>query len=95
MSADENESRGLYSAAVEELAAIAAAVACNCESCFKHHFREALSCGASRSDVAMAVATARKIKEQMAEQILKTAGEQLAASRDDGPRPGSCCCAGR
>jgi hypothetical protein len=49
--------------------------------------------GVSRADVAMAVATARKVKEHIAEQVLKTAGEQLAAACDPGPLPGACCCA--
>jgi len=94
MPANENEPSSLYSAAVEELVAIGAAIACNCEPCFKYHFREALSHGVPRGDVAMAVATARKVKEHIAEQVLKTVGEQLAAARDVGPQPGSCCCAG-
>jgi AhpD family alkylhydroperoxidase len=94
MSAPDAEISNLYSAAVEELVAIGAAIACNCEPCFRHHFRAALNCGVSRGDVALAVATARKVKEHIAEQVLKTAGEQLAAARDLGPQPGSCCCAG-
>jgi len=92
MSDTEKESSSLYSTAVDELVAIGAAIACNCEPCFKYHFREALNHGVSRGDVALAVATARKVKEHIAEQVLKTAGEQLAAARDIGPQPGSCCC---
>ena len=92
MSIPDTETSSLYSAAVEELVAIGAAIACNCDPCFKHHFHEALNCGVSRGDVALAVATARKVKEHIAEQVLKTAGEQLAAAREVGPRPGSCCC---
>jgi AhpD family alkylhydroperoxidase len=87
------ESSSLYSAAVEELVAIGAAIACNCEPCFKYHFREALENGVSRGDVALAVATARKVKEHIAEQMQKMAGGQLAAAREAGPQPGSCCCA--
>ncbi|MEN6458250.1 MAG: carboxymuconolactone decarboxylase family protein [Thermoguttaceae bacterium] len=88
------ESASLYSAAVEELVAIGAAIASNCEPCFKQHFREAINLGVSRGDVAQAVVTARKVKEQIAEQMLKTVGEQLAAARDVGPRPGTCCGSG-
>ena len=88
----EKESSSLYSPVVDELVAIGAAIACNCEPCFKYHFREALSHGVSRGDVSLAVATARKVKEHIAEQVLKTAGEQLAAAGDVGPRPDSCCC---
>jgi AhpD family alkylhydroperoxidase len=93
MSVPDPETSTLYSSAVEELVAIGAAIACNCEPCFKYHFREALSHGVSRSDVALAVATGRKVKEHIADQVLKTAGEQLAAARDVGPQPGSCGCA--
>jgi AhpD family alkylhydroperoxidase len=89
----EKEASDLYSPAVDELVAIGAAIACNCEPCFKYHFREALDHGVSRGDVALAVATARKVKEHIAEQVLKAAGQQLAAARDVGPQPGSCCCA--
>jgi AhpD family alkylhydroperoxidase len=93
MATTEKEASDLYSSAVDELVAIGAAIACNCEPCFKYHFREALKHGVSRGDVALAVATARKVKEHIAEQMLKTAGEQLAAARDAGPQPGSCSCA--
>ncbi len=82
----------LYSSAVEELVAIGAAIACNCDPCFKYHFRQAMNLGVARADVALAVATARKVKEHIAEQILKTAGEQLAAAGETGPQPGSCRC---
>jgi AhpD family alkylhydroperoxidase len=79
MSVPDSGTSSLYSAAVEELVAVGAAIACNCEPCFNRHFRAALGQGVSRADVALAVATA---------------GEQLAAARDLGPQPGSCCCAG-
>jgi len=72
-----SESSSLYSPAVEELVAIGAAIACNCEPCFKYHFREAMNLGVPRADVALTVATARKVKEHVAEQILKTVGQQL------------------
>lgn len=94
MSSNENESSSLYSPAVEELVAIGAAIACNCEPCFKYHLHEALEQGVSRADVALAVATGRKVKEHIAQQILKTVGEQLAAAQDIGPQPGACCCSG-
>lgn len=89
-----SETSSLYSAAVEELVAIGASIACNCDPCFKYHFREAMNLGVPRADVALAVATARKVKEHVAQQILKTAGEQLAAAGEAGPQPGTCCCSG-
>jgi AhpD family alkylhydroperoxidase len=93
MTAREKEPSSIYSPAVEELVAIGAAIACNCEPCFKYHFREAMGHGVPRGDVALAVATARKVKEHIAEQVLKTAGQQLASAGEVGPQPGSCCCA--
>lgn len=90
-----SEASSLYTAAVEELVAIGAAIACNCEPCFKHHFREAMNLGVPRGDVALAVATARQVKDQMAVQMQKTAGEQLAAAQEIGPPPGSCSCSGQ
>ena len=95
MPVSETDAASVYSAAVEELVAIGAAIACNCEPCFKHHFREAINQGVSRGDVALAVAMARKVKEHIAQQLLKTAGEQLAAAREAGPPPGACCCSNR
>jgi AhpD family alkylhydroperoxidase len=92
MTVTKEDSSEMYSAAIEELVAIGAAIACNCEPCFKYHFREALKQGVSRGDVALAVATARKVKEHIAEQMQKMAGEQLAAASETGPKPGSCCC---
>ncbi len=92
MSSPDAVSSPLYSPAVEELVAIGASIACNCEPCFKYHFRKALDHGVSRSDVALAVATARMVKETIAQQVLRTAGEQLAAAAEIGPPPGSCCC---
>jgi hypothetical protein len=89
---EDNVAASVYSAVVAELVALGAAIACNNEACFKEHFREALRQGVSRGDIAMAVATARTVKEQVAAQVLKVAGEQLAAARDLGPTPGSCCC---
>jgi AhpD family alkylhydroperoxidase len=94
MSKSDSEESTLYSAAVEAMVAVGASIACNCEPCFKYHFREALNQGVSRGDIAMAVATARKVKEHIAEQMLKTAGEQLAAARESGPKPGACRCSG-
>jgi AhpD family alkylhydroperoxidase len=88
------ESSSLYSPAIEELVALGASIACNCDPCFKYHFREAMNLGIPRADVALAVATARKVKEHVAQQNQKMAGEQLAAAGETGPQFGSCCCSG-
>ena len=70
----------LYSLAVEELVAIGAAIGANCESCLEYHFREARKAGVGRDDIALAVSTARKVKEAAAGKIVQLAGRQLAAA---------------
>jgi AhpD family alkylhydroperoxidase len=47
----------IYSAAVNELVAIGAAIAANCEPCLKYHYRAAQQLGVSKADMARAVET--------------------------------------
>jgi AhpD family alkylhydroperoxidase len=75
----------LYTHGVEELVAIAAAIGANCESCFNYHFEEARKAGVTRDDIALAVATARKVKQAAAQAILTLAGKHLAAEREIPP----------
>lgn len=82
----------LYSSAVEELVAIGAAIGAGCEPCFKYHFREARKAGVERDDIASAVATARKVKEAAAGEILKLAGRYLAAEREEQTLKTVPCC---
>ena len=84
----------LYTHAVEELVAIAAAIGANCEPCFKYHFQEARKAGVTRDDIALAVATARKVKEAAAQVILKLAGKHLAAEREVQLLKIAPCCPG-
>jgi len=84
----------LYTHRVEELVAIAAAVGANCETCFKYHFREARKAGVTRDDIAMAVATSRKVKEAAASEILKLAGKHLADERELQVLQIAPCCPG-
>ena len=46
--------------------ALGAAIGANCTTCFQYHFAEASKAGVSRDDIALAVATARKVKENAA-----------------------------
>ena len=84
----------LYTHAIEELVAIAAAIGANCEPCFKYHFQEARKAGVTRGDLALAVATARKVKEAAAQEILKLAGKHLAAEREVQLLKIAPCCPG-
>jgi AhpD family alkylhydroperoxidase len=81
-----------YSRAVEELVAIGAAIGANCESCFAYHFREARKAGVNRDDIALAVATARKVKEAAAGEIAKAAGRHLASAATEETLKVIPCC---
>jgi AhpD family alkylhydroperoxidase len=98
------EARGasLYTEAIAELVAIGAAIASNCEPCFRYHFDKARKLGVSLEDMARAVKTAQGVKETPARSILELAnrylqrGEQPVAalsilqSNDCAPEKGCC-----
>jgi AhpD family alkylhydroperoxidase len=63
----------IYSAAVNELVAIGAAIAANCEPCLKCHYREAQQLGVSKADMARAVEMGAKVKDSPHQAILKLA----------------------
>ncbi|MBI5496143.1 MAG: arsenite efflux transporter metallochaperone ArsD [Deltaproteobacteria bacterium] len=68
---------GLYTEAVEELVAIGAAVASNCEPCFKFHYDKARKLGVSNDDMFRAVMTAQSVKEAPAAAMLQLADRYL------------------
>lgn len=77
----------------EELVAIGAAVAANCEPCLKYHVRRGREAGMTDDQLRAAVAVARKVKEMPARLILELAdrllvpGEQVSAE----PAKAGCC----
>lgn len=90
----DGEAPRLYTAAVAELVAIGAAIASNCEPCFKYHFDQARKLGVSVEDMASAVETARAVKESPARSVLDLANRFL--QRDAAPKglpvlESSCC----
>jgi len=84
---------GLYSSAVEELVAIGASIAANCEPCFKHHYGQALKLGVSREDMARAVRTAQMVKSAPAKVMLELAGRYLQEEFAEAAQaaPAACC----
>ena len=82
----------IYSAAVNELVAIGAAIAANCEPCLKCHYREAQQLGVSKADMARAVEMGAKVKDSPHQAILKLAhrltGSTLAVRVT---QPDPCC----
>ena len=87
--------QAIYAPSVAELVAIGAAVAANCEACFKYHYDAARRLGVSRQDVAKAVAMARAVKEAPATAILALAarftGGEASAAEAGVPARGTCC----
>jgi AhpD family alkylhydroperoxidase len=95
------EETSLYSEAVGELVAIGAAIAANCEPCFKAHFDRARKLGVSPEDMARAVATAQTVKDVPAQSILRLAERFLKQRQNtielaiiqesDGSSKAGCC----
>ncbi len=102
------ESRpSIFTESVRELVAIGAAIASNCEPCFKHHYNEAHKLGVSKDDIRLAVEMAQAVKESPARSISELAEKYLggpaaktspccASSADDAPpaekKPGRRSC---
>ncbi len=93
----------IYTEAVAELVAIGAAIASNCEPCFKFHFDKARKLGVSREDMLRAVTTAQNVKDAPAKAMVDLAQRHLnrdavvtgAAASQERPAPkqksGGCC----
>ena len=83
--------KSIYSEAVQELVSIGAAIASNCEPCFRFHFDKARKLGVSKEDVARAVATAKMVKEAPARAVLELAEKYLGGKIEDEEGPKACC----
>lgn len=81
----------LYTEAVAELVAIGAAIAANCQPCFKHHFQQAKKLGVSREDMMLAVQTAQGVKETPAKAVLDLAHRILEGDPAALPIVRGCC----
>lgn len=83
--------QSLYTEAVAELVAIGAAIAANCDPCFKYHFQQARKLGISREDMMLAVKTAQSVKETPAKAMLQLAQRYLEGDPVGLPTVQSCC----
>jgi AhpD family alkylhydroperoxidase len=68
----------IFTEAVQELVSIGAAIAANCEPCFKFHYDKARKLGVTREDMQLAVQTAQRVKEAPAAAVLHLAERYLA-----------------
>jgi len=67
----------IFTEQVAELVAIGAAIASNCEPCFKFHFDQARKLGVADADMRRAVDLAQKVKETPARAVLDLASRYL------------------
>ena len=81
----------VYTDVVTELVAIGAAIAANCEPCFKYHFQQAKKLGVSREDMMRAVKTAQSVKETPAKAMLDLAHRYLEGEPAGLPVVKNCC----
>ena len=81
-----------YSGAVNELVAIGAAIAANCEPCLKHHYHQAQQLGVSKADVAHAVETGAKVKDSPHQAILRLADRLTGAGLSQPADTSDPCC---
>jgi AhpD family alkylhydroperoxidase len=82
-----------YSPGVNELVALGAAIAANCEPCLKYHYQKAQQFGVSKADMARAVETAAKVKDSPHQAILRLA-DRLTGSELRKPADASDPCCG-
>ena len=85
----------LFTDQVRELVAIGAAIACNCEECFKYHYDKARKLGVTKDDVLLAVQMAQMVKESPAKSISELAAKYLGNKESEvkqNTECGSGCC---
>ena len=86
---DENS---IFNPAVAELVAIGAAIAANCEPCFKYHYRQAQLLGVSKTDMASAVKTAAGVKDSPHQSILRLANRLTNSGLSTAEAAADPCC---
>jgi AhpD family alkylhydroperoxidase len=82
----------LFTSQVAELVAIGAAIAANCEPCFKYHYDQARKLGVSNLDMRYAVDLAQKVKDTPARAMLDIAERYLGPATSGSTAKASSCC---
>jgi AhpD family alkylhydroperoxidase len=81
-----------YSPAVNQLVAMGAAIAANCEPCLKYHYRQADQLGVSKADMARAVVMGAKVKDSPHQAILRLADNLTGSGLGQPAVPADPCC---
>jgi AhpD family alkylhydroperoxidase len=82
----------IFTEQVAELVAIGAAIASNCEPCFKYHYDQARKLGVSDLDMRYAVDLAQKVKDTPARAMLNLAERYLGPATSETKATASPCC---
>lgn len=88
-----SESPKVMSETVKELVAIGAAMAANCEPCFRNHFNKAIGLGLDRADIRAAVDVALAVKATPHRLVVQTAERYLAGQPEAESEGSGCGCA--
>ncbi|MBF0208484.1 MAG: carboxymuconolactone decarboxylase family protein [Oligoflexia bacterium] len=80
----------IFNDSIKVLVAIGAAIAANCEPCFKYHYNEARKLGISDKDIRNAVKTAKMVKEAPAKAILQLAEKIISKKSINSSTSCSC-----
>jgi AhpD family alkylhydroperoxidase len=84
----------IFTEQVAELVAIGAAIAANCEPCFKYHYDQAKKLGVGERDMRHAVDLAQKVKDTPARAMLKQAERYLGGATQESQARANACCVG-
>ncbi len=82
----------IFTEQVAELVALGAAIAANCEPCFKYHYDQARKLGVSGLDMRYAVDLAQKVKDTPARNMLNLAERYLGSATQDTRAAANSCC---
>lgn len=77
--------------AVTELVAIGAAIASNCEACFRHYFEAGRGLGLSRDDMRKAVEVGVRVKAAPHRKVMEAVDSCLSLEEPGAGAPGDGC----
>lgn len=86
-----SQTQTLMTGAVTELVAIGAAMASNCEPCFRAHYDRARKLDVSVEDMRKAVEAALSVKAVPHRKVVDTAERYLSSVPDQENETDSCC----
>ncbi|MHC1767364.1 MAG: arsenite efflux transporter metallochaperone ArsD [Verrucomicrobiia bacterium] len=88
-------SKTVYNETVGELVALGAAIAANCQPCFKYHHERAQALGVSADDMTSAVNTAMTVKKMADRETLQLADQMLSSLPESKAQEGGCGCSSK